>query len=367
MLIHVQNLHKSFNGVPVLRDINANIEKGEIISIIGPSGTGKSTFLRCLNLLERPDGGQILVDGTDILAPHADIPALRQQMGMVFQQFNLFPHLTVLENLTLAPRSLLPLSREASADRAIHLLDTVGLAHKADALPTELSGGQQQRVAIARALAMNPQILLLDEPTSALDPTMVNEVLAVIRDLAKTGITMLIVTHEMRFARDVSSRIFYMDEGIIYEDAPPAVLFDTPQRPKTRAFVRRLDLLEIPVARAEFDLYHFQAEVETFAEKQLLPRPHIRKLQLILEEAIVNLLLPKMDALRCEIAISEETRETEITFTWTSPDALTTDPLSDADESTEISRRILQKSCPQTKFTAAPSPSWNLVLPSPAR
>jgi len=236
-MISVRHLKKSYGGVAVLKDVTAEIGKGEVISIIGPSGTGKSTFLRCLNRLETPDGGSILVDGVDVTDPKCDISAVRRKMGMVFQNFNLFGNQTVLGNVMVAQRDLLDVPEPAARQKALELLDRVGLASKADALPDELSGGQKQRVAIARALAMDPQILLFDEPTSALDPTMVGEVLAVMRNLAKTGMTMLVVTHEMGFARDVSTRVFYMDEGGIYEEGPSLELFNRPKRPKTVEFV----------------------------------------------------------------------------------------------------------------------------------
>ena len=241
-MISVAHLRKSFNGVAVLKDVNAEIEKGEVISVIGPSGTGKSTFLRCLNRLETPDGGSIVVGGVDITAPKADLAAVRRKMGMVFQNFNLFGNLDVLGNVTAAQCDILGMPKGAARRKALELLERVGLADKAEALPDELSGGQKQRVAIARALAMDPEILLFDEPTSALDPTMVGEVLAVIKDLAKTGMTMLIVTHEMGFARDVSTRVFYMDEGVIYEDGTPDAVFNRPQKPKTIEFVGRVCL-----------------------------------------------------------------------------------------------------------------------------
>jgi len=217
-MIRVEHLQKSFGNLEVLRDVNAIINKGEVISIIGPSGTGKSTFLRCLNLLDKPTGGAIFINEKDILAKNANVPQLRQKMGMVFQSFNLFEHLTVMENLCIAPAKLLNKSKEEAKTKGYELLKMVGLLEKADVYPRQLSGGQKQRVAIARCLAMEPEIILFDEPTSALDPTMISEVLAVIRSLAKQGMTMAIVTHEMGFAKDVSSRIFYMDEGIIYED-----------------------------------------------------------------------------------------------------------------------------------------------------
>lgn len=241
-MISVSHLRKSFNGVEVLKDVTAEIGKGEVISIIGPSGTGKSTFLRCLNRLETPDGGSIVVNGVDVTAPDADLASVRRRMGMVFQSFNLFGNLTILGNVMVAQCDILGTSKADARKKAMELLERVGLANKADALPDELSGGQKQRVAIARGLAMDPEILLFDEPTSALDPTMVGEVLSVIKDLAKTGMTMLIVTHEMGFARDVSTRVFYMDQGVIYEDGAPTQIFNAPQKPKTVDFVGQVCL-----------------------------------------------------------------------------------------------------------------------------
>lgn len=241
-MISVSHLRKSFNGVEVLKDVTAEIGKGEVISIIGPSGTGKSTFLRCLNRLETPDGGSIVVNGVDVTAPDADLASVRRRMGMVFQSFNLFGNLTILGNVMVAQCDILGTSKADARKKAMELLERVGLANKADALPDELSGGQKQRVAIARGLAMDPEILLFDEPTSALDPTMVGEVLSVIKDLAKTGMTMLIVTHEMGFARDVSTRVFYMDQGVIYEDGTPMQIFNAPQKPKTVDFVGQVCL-----------------------------------------------------------------------------------------------------------------------------
>ena len=244
-MISVSHLQKSFNGVQVLKDVNAEIGKGEVISIIGPSGTGKSTFLRCLNRLETPDGGRIVVDGMDVTDPKTDIPTVRRRMGMVFQNFNLFGNLTVIGNIMAAQCDLLGKPPAEARAKAMELLDRVGLSEKADALPDELSGGQKQRIAIARALAMDPEILLFDEPTSALDPTMVGEVLAVIKDLAKTGMTMLIVTHEMGFARDVSTRIFFMNEGIIYEEGTPDEVFNHPRKPGTIDFVGQVCIKQV--------------------------------------------------------------------------------------------------------------------------
>lgn len=227
------------------------------------------------------------------------------------------------------------------------LLETVGLSGKVDALPSELSGGQQQRVAIARTLAMNPEIILFDEPTSALDPTMVNEVLSVIRNLAKTGITMVIVTHEMRFARDVSSRIFYMDDGIIYESGTPDEIFDNPKKPKTRAFLRRIDMLNFELNKSNFDLYHFQGEVDTFAEKQLLDAKQRKTLQLVLEELLENVLFPHTESLSLELGISEETRTTDITISWPGNQE---NPLDSDNPKGEIARMIILKRCSDILF-----------------
>ncbi len=285
-MIRVENLGKAFGDVTVLENISTTISKGEVISIIGPSGTGKSTFLRCLNLLEQPTAGSIFIDGINLTARGTDVAALRRRMNMVFQSFNLFSHLTALENLTTGPVRLLGMKKEEARQHGMELLRLVGLAEKADRFPDELSGGQKQRVAIARCLAMTPEIILFDEPTSALDPTMVSEVLAVIRKLAKEGMTMLIVTHEMDFARDVSSRVFYMDEGGIYEEGTPQQIFENPQKEKTKAFIHRIRSCCFTITGPDYDLYAMNAEIESFCEKQILPRNTRLKLQLLVEELL---------------------------------------------------------------------------------
>ena len=231
---------KNFDKLEVLKGINEHIEKGEVVAVIGPSGSGKSTFLRCLNLLEDVSEGEIYVDDELINSPKADINKIRQKMGMVFQQFNLFPHLKIIDNITLAPTLLNKMSKEDAVKRANELLDRVGLKDKADSYPASLSGGQKQRVAIARALAMDPEIMLFDEPTSALDPEMVGEVLDVIKALAESGMTMVIVTHEMGFAKEVSSRVLFMDQGIIMESGTPKELFDNPQNERTKLFLSKV-------------------------------------------------------------------------------------------------------------------------------
>lgn len=239
-MIEVQNLHKYFGELEVLKGIDAQIADGECICVIGPSGGGKSTFLRCINLLEVPTKGDILIDGVSVMHNLRQLDKMRQKVGMVFQQFNLFPHMTVLKNITLAPVKLKKLTAQQAKEKAMELLSRVGLADKAEEYPSRLSGGQKQRVAIARALAMDPEVLLFDEPTSALDPEMVGEVLEVMKQLAQNRITMVVVTHEMGFAREVGDRIFFIDGGIISEEGPPSEIFGNPQQPRTREFLSKV-------------------------------------------------------------------------------------------------------------------------------
>lgn len=239
-MITVKNLEKSFGELHVLQGINQHIAPQEKVVVIGPSGSGKSTFLRCLNLLERPTGGQIFFENEEITAPKCNIDHIRSRMGMVFQQFNLFPHLSVMQNLTLAPITLKQMSHSEAHAKATQLLERVGLAEKATAFPKQLSGGQQQRIAIVRALCMNPDVMLFDEPTSALDPEMVGEVLDVMKQLAKEGMTMVVVTHEMGFAREVGDRVLFMDEGIVVEEGTPQQIFDNPQHHRTQDFLRKV-------------------------------------------------------------------------------------------------------------------------------
>ena len=239
-MITVNNLQKSFGDLHVLRGVDQQITSGEKVCLIGPSGSGKTTFLRCLNLLEQPTGGQILFEGQDITDPKCDINKVRQQMGMVFQQFNLFPHLTIMKNITLAPMKLKGMHKDEAEARAMELLGRVGLQEKALNYPRQLSGGQQQRIAIVRALAMNPKVMLFDEPTSALDPEMVGEVLEVMKELADDGMTMVVVTHEMGFAREVGSRILFMSDGKILEQNPPEAFFNNPVHPRLRDFLSKV-------------------------------------------------------------------------------------------------------------------------------
>ena len=239
-MITVKNLKKNFGDLTVLKGIDVTIEKGECVVVIGPSGSGKSTFLRCLNRLEEPDGGEIDIEGTDLLSPHTDINEMRQRIGMVFQHFNLFPHKTILENVTLAPIKLKKMPQKEAEDAALKLLRRVGIEDKASVYPSTLSGGQKQRVAIARSLAMNPQVMLFDEPTSALDPEMVGEVLDVMKNLAKEGMTMVVVTHEMGFAKEVANRVLFMADGVILEEGTPEEIFEHPQHERTKAFIKAI-------------------------------------------------------------------------------------------------------------------------------
>ncbi len=239
-IIKVNNLRKKFDNVEVLTGITEDIDEGEVVVVIGPSGSGKSTFLRCLNLLETPDGGEVIIDGDQINLPGTDVDRLRRKMGMVFQHFNLFPHLTVLENITLAPEKVNGLTAEEAKKKAMDLLERVGLTEKANEYPASLSGGQKQRIAIARALAMDPEIMLFDEPTSALDPEMVGEVLDVMKKLAKHGMTMVVVTHEMGFAREVGTRLLFIDEGKVLEKGTPNEVLNEPKQERTKAFLSKV-------------------------------------------------------------------------------------------------------------------------------
>lgn len=291
-LIRVEHLQKDYGEVAPLKDVNTVIHGGEVITVIGPSGTGKSTFLRCLNRLETPTSGKVTIFGEDLGKKETDLCGIRRRMGMVFQNFNLFPHLSVIENIMLAPTLLKGETKQDAFAYGMYLLKTVGMAERALAYPDELSGGQKQRVAIARTLAMRPQIVLFDEPTSALDPTMVGEVLAVIRRLAKEGLTMLIVTHEMKFARDVSTRVFYMDQGEIYEEGTPAKIFDSPKKELTRAFVKRLKILRLQITSPDYDFIAMSESLQQFGEKHLLRPRQTENLRRAFEEICALNIVP---------------------------------------------------------------------------
>ena len=313
-MIKIEHLKKEYPNVTPLQDVSVEIHDGDVISIIGPSGTGKSTLLRCINQLEKPTSGRIWVDGEEITDKKCNINKVRQKMGMVFQSFNLFGHLTVIENIMLSPVDLLGKSKQEAYDEGMRLLRTVGLAEKALNYPDELSGGQKQRIAIARTLAMDPEIILLDEPTSALDPTMVGEVQAVIRDLAKTGKTMMIVTHEMNFAQAICNRVFFMDEGGIYEDGTPEQIFLHPQRENTRRFVRKLKVLELRIESRDYDFPGMEGQILSYCNKNQIAPKMANHIQLVFEETM-QLLLPLLENPRVQ-AVCEYSQATEQTE-WT--------------------------------------------------
>ena len=325
LLLRITHLKKSYASLNVLRDINVDIHRGEVISIIGPSGTGKSTFLRCLNLLEQPTNGSIIVDGEDILAKGYPVNRLRQKMGMVFQSFNLFEHKTVLENVIFAPCQLRHVPDEKARQEGLALLRKVGLAEKADVYPSSLSGGQKQRVAIARALAMKPDVILFDEPTSALDPTMVGEVLSVIRQLAKEGMTMLIVTHEMKFAHDVSTRIFFMYDGYIHEDGSPEMIFENPVHSATKAFIQRIRKEVFEIDNPDFDFLGMHSAMGAFCHKYGIA-DKLEKAERLTDQ-LLDGAMAQYRPITVRITHSEQTAVTALDFMV---EKMTATPLSDS-------------------------------------
>ena len=329
-MITISHLSKTYHNpdgshLTVLKDVNCEIQPGEVISIIGPSGTGKSTLLRALTLLDPPTGGSIFLNGENILEKGYPVHKMRQKVGMVFQSFNLFDHMTVLENVMYAPCKIRMISLEQAREEAMALLRKVGLADKAEVYPASLSGGQKQRVAIARCLAMKPEVILFDEPTSALDPTMVGEVLSVIRQLAKEGMTMLIVTHEMKFAYDVSTRIFFMNEGVIYEDGTPQQVFEAPVHSATKAFVQRIRKEVFEVEGTDFDFLDMETRIRQFCIKYNIPEVSAKAMRLC------ELAMPSFRAvnkpLTVRITYSELSGESAMDFML---EGLSDSPLPDA-------------------------------------
>lgn len=350
-MIELVHLQKKYEAATPLKNVNTVINDGDVISIIGPSGTGKSTLIRCINMLERPTGGRILLDGVDITAPKYDLTQARRRMGMVFQSFNLFGHLTVIENLMLAPMDLLRKSKQEAFDTGVALLKRVGLAGREFQYPDQLSGGQKQRVAIARTLAMDPDVILLDEPTSALDPTMVGEVQAVIRDLAKTGKTMLIVTHEMNFARAISNRVFYMDQGGIYEDGTPEQIFDHPEKELTRRFIKKLKVLELLIESRDFDFIGAGAEIDRYCMQNDIPSRTKYRIRLAIEELVQQMLLKVLDT--TPIHVTVEYAEAEQTATVTA--RYGGERFDPQEGENELSYRILSRSVEELTYTFDPA------------
>jgi polar amino acid transport system ATP-binding protein len=315
-MISIKHLNKSFGKNLILQDINIDIQDGEVVAVIGPSGCGKSTLIRCINLLEQPDSGQIFIGGEEITRKGADINAVRRKLGMVYQSFNLFSHKTVLENVVLSPIHVLKMPQAQAIREAMGLLEMVGIANRADFLTDQLSGGQKQRVAIARCLAMHPEAILFDEPTSALDPTMVDEVLSVIRKLVKKGLTCIIVTHEMNFARKIATRVLYMDEKTIYESGTPAEIMDHPRKEKTQIFINKLKVLTFESVLAEIDMYDVIRQVSDYCFKYDMSKRDTNIINLICEEYLLN--LQRRPAAGERIAISvrynEQNESREIVF-----------------------------------------------------
>lgn len=308
-MIELKGITKEYRGVTPLKDVSVTINDGDVISVIGPSGIGKSTLIRCINLLESPTSGQIIFNGEDITAKGYNVKKARRKMGMVFQSFNLFGHLTVIENMMLAPMDLLKKKKQDAYDKGMELLRMVGVADKALSYPDELSGGQKQRVAIARTLAMEPEVILLDEPTSALDPTMVAEVQSVIKDLAKSGKTMIIVTHEMNFAKAISNRVFYMDEGGIYEEGTPEEIFDAPQKENTRRFVKQLKVFEELIDSRDYDFIGFGSRLDIYLMQNNVASECKYRIRLAMEELVQQIILPQMSVphirLKLEYSVSD--------------------------------------------------------------
>ena len=338
-LLEVRQLRKKFPGSEPLKDVNCTVRQGEVISIIGPSGTGKSTFLRCINRLERPSGGNIFFHGEEITDDPAVIRRMRQKIGMVFQSFNLFSNMNVLDNIVTVPVMLKKTDRDAAVKNAMRLLDQVGLARKAESYPDELSGGQKQRIAIVRTLAMEPEILLFDEPTSALDPSMIDEVLAMIRSLKRKNYAMMIVTHEMRFAENVSDRIFFMNDGVIYEEGTPEEIFHAPQRDATRIFINRLKTYEKVFENVNIDFTGIQGEIASFAHRQFMSSRRNTYLQLMFEELVYGSLMKRggdIFPIGMKILYNEPLDECEVKITYGGE---AWNPMEEADE---ISLCILQ-------------------------
>lgn len=319
-MIELKHIKKEYELVTPISDLSATINKGDVISIIGPSGTGKSTLLRMINMLESPTSGEIIFDGEDITAPGYPLNKLRQRIGMVFQSFNLFNHMTVIENVTYAPIHLKGIDKKIAYEEGMELLNSVGLSNFAFSYPKTLSGGQKQRAAIARTLAMKPEIILFDEPTSALDPTMVGEVEAVIKKLAEQGYTMMLVTHDMNFAKKISNRVFYLDEGGIYEDGTPEQIFVKPLKEKTKVFVKRLKDFNCEINSRDYDFMSLYTELDQFLYKNEVPIEEAKKVKAVFEELVFGIILKNLPneftGLKINVAYSDLLKDTRILANW---------------------------------------------------
>ena len=355
-MIEIRHLRKEYGNSVPLRDINAVINDGDVIAVIGPSGTGKSTLLNCMNLLERPTSGQIFLNGEEITADGCDVARVRRKMGMVFQTYNLFGHMTAVENVMYAPVKLLHLSRQEAYDRAVELLRMVGLAKKQLSYPDQMSGGQQQRVAIARTLAMDPDVILFDEPTSALDPASIGEVQSVLRELARQKKTMIIVTHEMQLAREVAGRVFYMDDGLIYEEGTPEEIFGNPKKEKTVRFMRRLRVLEIDVASLAFDFAGAVAQIDQYCYKNRIHPKTVAKLQSVFEELCVQILLPALQDPSMRVTVEHRPSDEAVVMTVQYPGTFRPE---ETDET--IAYALVRANAESVDYEAAPNGSGSIV------
>jgi len=345
--ISVRNLRKEFDNVTPIKNVSFDVHKGDVISIIGPSGTGKSTLLRCINQLDPPTSGKVIFNGKDLTDPGTDLSLERRMIGMVFQSFNLFSHRMVIENIMMPQVDLLGKSKQEAYDEGVKQLRVVGLAEKLHTYPDELSGGQKQRVAIARCLAMHPDVILFDEPTSALDPTMVGEVESVIGELARQGLTMMVVTHDMKFSRQIANRIFYLDEGVLYEEGTPEEIFDNPRRKKTRAFVKRLSSLTYEIESSDFDLYELIGKVDTFCSHHYLSAEMVNNTELVLEELLVNKIVPKTGAATVSVDYFEVDNQIELAFSY---GGASYDPFLDA-PGDDVSMKLVDAYSPSHKHS----------------
>lgn len=349
-MITLQNVRKSYGDVTPLKDVSTTIHDGEVISVIGPSGTGKSTLIRTISMLDPPTSGKIFIDDKEITAKGADLPTFRKRMGMVFQNFNLFPHLSVLENVMKAPMDILKMSRSDALELAMAQISAVGLEKTCSKYPEQLSGGQKQRIAIARTLAMNPEIIFFDEPTSALDPTMVGEVQSIIGQIADGKRTMMVVTHEMDFAREISSRVFYMDQGGIYEEGTPEQIFEKPSKERTKSFIKRLCTMNLEINDANRDLYRYFGEISSFCYYYQCSRETVGRVETVFEELCAQILADRHQKLSLMYSPHNRTASLEVKYDC--------EKIDTEDEMIKLSMMIIKDNVTDIEFDMNPEAGY---------